>query len=113
MDTAHLVELLRALRTTPSRRALGTALVALAAHTTLAPFIDHAAARGKGGGGGGNGGGGKGGGGGGNGGGKGNGNDKNKDKDNKKKKGNIDELPPLPPAPQCAVGESFCTTSGG
>jgi hypothetical protein len=97
MDTDQIAELLRGLRTTPSRRAVGTALGALAASTALSPFFEHATAGGKGGGG--------------KGGGKGNGKGKGKGKgkDKKKKKWNIDELPPLPPPPPpCPLGQSLC-----
>ena len=92
MDTNHVAELLRMLRSTPSRRAVATALLAVAAGTALSPFVDRAAAGGKGGGG-------KRGG-------------KKKPKDKKKKKWKIDDLPPLPPP--CPLGQSLCgdATSG-
>jgi hypothetical protein len=92
MDSNHVAELLRTIRSTPSRRAVATALMAVAAGTALSPFADRAAAGGKGGGG-------KRGG-------------KKKPKDKKKKKWNIDDLPPLPPP--CPIGQSLCgdATSG-
>src|SRR3954470_10473217 len=48
MDTHHIAELVRHLGATPSRRAVSTALLGLAAHTALAPLVDRASARGKG-----------------------------------------------------------------
>jgi hypothetical protein len=95
MDGNHVAELLRTLRSTPSRRAVATALLAVASSTAFSPFVDRAVAGSKGGGG-------KRGG-------------KKKRKDKKKKKWNIDELPPLPPLPPpCPLGQSLCgdATSG-
>ena len=40
IDTNHVAELLRTLRSTPSRRAVATALLAVAASTALSPFVD-------------------------------------------------------------------------
>jgi hypothetical protein len=48
MDTASIAELIRGLRTWPSRRAVATTLVTLGATTALAPLVDQADVRGKG-----------------------------------------------------------------
>jgi hypothetical protein len=47
MDTNHIAELFRELRVTPSRRAVSTAVVALAASTALAPLCERVGAGGK------------------------------------------------------------------
>src|SRR3954451_23735474 len=48
MDTDRIANLLRALRTSPSRRAVTTAVVALAVSTPLAPLFGHEPAEAKG-----------------------------------------------------------------
>ena len=79
MDTDRIAELLRGLRTTPSRRAVATAAAALAVSTPLAPLFgwERAAAKGKG---------------------------HKKNKKKHKKKNNPKDLIP----PPCAFGEIAC-----
>jgi hypothetical protein len=92
MEADRFDSLTRALLTTPSRRAVATAVVTLMATTALSPLFDRAGAGGKG-----------------KGGGKGKSKNKNKNK-KKKDKDNIDELPPLPPPPLPPVCQPSCTS---
>jgi len=96
MESNHVAELISGLRATPSRRAVATAVAALAASTPLAPFLgrERAAAGGKG-----------------QKKGKKKGKKKDEKKDKKRKKWTIDELPPLPPPPACAQGQVRCPNS--